>query len=307
MQRQVFGRVFSVFVALCLLSVSLLSSCKRHAVGEQVRVAVTTSIVCDVVREVGGDDVTVTMLFPFGADPHTFEPTPMEMAALFGTQTVFVNGGGLEAFIDPLLESVGVPIVSVSDGISLRTFAPGSDEQGTDPHVWFDPANLIIWAENIARTLARLDPEHEDGYVSGALRYEQTLRDLDAWIASEVATIPQESRTLVTDHEDFAYFASRYGFELVGAVIPSSSTLVEPSAQGLATLEAAIRDRGVRAVFAGTTVNPILAEQVAKDTGIRIEFLYTGALTAPGGPASTYLELMRYDVQTIIRALTAGP
>ena len=272
-----------------------------------LRVAATTSIVGDVVRAIGGDGVTVTVLLPAGADPHTFEPTPKEMASLGDVQTIFANGAGLETFLDSLLASVGVPIVSVSDGIAFRGFAQGSEEQGVDPHVWFDPMNVIVWTESIARQFATLDPANAEGYATRALAYEQELKDLDVWIVEAVAAIPRERRKLVSDHEAFGYFVDRYGFDDVGTVIPGLSTLAEPSAQGLAALEDAIREHGVPAIFVGVSVNPALAEQVAQDTGARIVFLYTGALSGTAGPAGTYLDLMRYDVRTIVQALGGGP
>jgi len=272
-----------------------------------LEVAATTSIVGDVVRAIGGDGVTVTVLLPAGADPHTFEPTPKEMASLGDVQTIFANGAGLETFLDSLLASVGVPVVSVSDGIAFRGFAQGSEEQGVDPHVWFDPMNVIVWTESIARQFATLDPANAEGYATRALAYEQELKDLDAWIVEAVAAIPRERRKLVSDHEAFGYFVDRYGFDDVGTVIPGLSTLAEPSAQGLAALEDAIREHGVPAIFVGVTVNPALAEQVAQDTGARIVFLYTGALSGTAGPAGTYLDLMRYDVRTIVQALGGGP
>jgi ABC-type Zn uptake system ZnuABC Zn-binding protein ZnuA len=213
----------------------------------------------------------------------------------------------LETFLDSLLVSVGVPIVSVSDGIAFRGFAQGSEEQGVDPHVWFDPMNVIVWTESIARQFATLDPANAEGYAARALAYEQELKDLDAWIVEAVAAIPRERRKLVSDHEAFGYFVDRYGFDDVGTVIPGLSTLAEPSAQGLAALEDAIREHGVPAIFVGVTVNPALAEQVAQDTGARIVFLYTGALSGTAGPAGTYLDLMRYDVRTIVQALGGGP
>jgi len=272
-----------------------------------LRVAATTSIVGDVVRAIGGDGVIVTVLLPAGADPHAFEPTPKEMASLGDVQTIFANGAGLETFLDSLLASVGVPIVSVSDGIAFRGFAQGGEEQGVDPHVWFDPMNVIVWTESIARQFATLDPANAEGYATRALAYEQELKDLDAWIVEAVAAIPRERRKLVSDHEAFGYFVDRYGFDDVGTVIPGLSTLAEPSAQGLAALEDAIREHGVPAIFVGVSVNPALAEQVAQDTGARIVFLYTGALSGTAGPAGTYLDLMRYDVRTIVQALGGGP
>ena len=133
--------------------------------------------------------------------------------------------------------------------------------------------------------------------------YRQELIDLDQWILEQVAQIPEANRELVTDHQLFIYFANRYGFEQIGAIVPGYSTLSEPSAQELAQLEDAIRELGVRAIFVGNTVNPALAQRVANDTGTKLVFLYTGSLTEATGPAPTYLDYMRFNVQAIVEAL----
>ena len=176
-----------------------------------------------------------------------------------------------------------------------------------DPHVWFDPLNVAAWSETIAKALAEADPDRASLYRARADAYREEIRDLDLWLRDRVAVIPEEARRLVTDHEAFGYFANAYGFEEIGAILPGFSTLSEPSARELATLEDAIRTAGVPCIFVGTTIPSALAEQVAADTGTRIVFLYTGSLSEPDGPAATYLDLMRFDVEQIVRGLTASP
>ena len=126
---------------------------------------------------------------------------------------------------------------------------------------------------------------------------------MDAWIREQVAQIPPQNRKLVTDHLLFGYFAERYGFEQVGAIIPAYSTAAQPTAQEVAEIENAIRTLGVKAVFVGKTVNPALAQRVAEDTGIRLVGLYHGSLSEPGGEAATYLDYLRYNVTQIVNAL----
>jgi ABC-type Zn uptake system ZnuABC Zn-binding protein ZnuA len=275
--------------------------------GERLRVVATTTIVGDVVRAVGGDAIALTVLLPVGADPHTFEPTPQDVAAVADAHVVFVNGAGLEVFLEPLLANAGggAKVVVVSAGIPFRRL--GSEHEGeageVDPHVWFDPLNVVIWTRNIERALSTLDPANSETYAANAARYEAALRELDAWIREQVAQVPPQRRKLVTDHAVFGYFADRYGFEQVGAIMPGFSSAAQPAAQELARLEDAIRALGVPAVFVGTTVNPTLAQRIAEDTGVQLVFLYTGSLSEPGGPADSYLALMRYNVTAIVEAL----
>jgi len=281
--------------------------------GEKLSIVATTSIVGDIVQSIGGDDIEMDVLIPLGVDPHTFVATPRNLAQVFDADVVFANGAGLEEFLEPLLESADATtkVEYVSQGIELLNPASELSDQkqsdqnhgGADPHTWTDPNNVLVWVSNIERALSVLDPEHADGYRSRAKAVEKELNDLDVWVRDQVAQIPPANRLIVTDHFLFAYFAERYGFDQVGAIIPGYSTAAEPSVNGIADLEDAIRDLGVESVFVGKTVNPALAERVAEDTGIRVVFLYTGSLTEPGGDADNYLDYIRYNVSAIVNAL----
>ena len=219
----------------------------------------------------------------------------------------FVNGADLEESLLRTLKNAAqsTQLVSLSDGIELiQTSTPSDPEHtGGDPHVWTDPTLVKIWVEKIAQVLSERDPANTPLYQANAQNYTQKLDELDRWIQEQVSHIPPENRRLVTDHQSFAYFARRYGFEQVGAVIPSYSTLAEPSAQELANLEDAIRQLGVAAIFVDTAVNPALAERVGRDTGVRLVRLYSGSLSQPDGEAGAYLDYMRYNVNAIVSAL----
>lgn len=286
-----------------ILTLAALTACSAPAstpTDDEVNVVATTSLIGDVARQIGGSRVTVRALLPIGVDPHAYEPRPQDMAALTEADLVLVNGFGLEEALQPLLENAK-NVVVVSDGIRPLPFA--EEEGGLDPHVWQDPNNVIVWARNIADAFAQADPAHADEYAANAEKYIAELTALDAWIREQVGQIPPSNRKLVTEHATFGYFAARYGFEQIGAVIPSVSTGASPSAQELAMLEDAIRTGGVKAVFVGSTVNPDLSRRVAEDTGIRLVFLFTDSLSPPGGGAETYLEMMRYNVNAMVEAL----
>lgn len=271
--------------------------------GERLRVVATTNILADVVARVGGDVIELTTLLPVGVDPHTYEPSPQDLTAIARAHLVLVNGLGLEVFLTATLQSAGgsAAVVSLSEGIQpLSLEGQGG---GVDPHVWLDPNNVAIWVDNAARALAALDPARTLTFQSNAEGYRTSLEELDRWILSQVSQIPAAARKLVTDHDELGYFAARYGFEIVGAVVPAYSTSAEASAQEISRLEAAIRSLGVRSIFVGTGVNPALAEQVAQDTGVRLVPLYTHSLSGPEGPAGSYLKLMEYNVNAIVGAL----
>jgi ABC-type Zn uptake system ZnuABC Zn-binding protein ZnuA len=180
--------------------------------------------------------------------------------------------------------------------------AHSHDHGAVDPHVWFDVQNVLHWVGTIEATLSTLDPDNAEVYHENAHEYSHELEDLDAWVQKQVDQIPESNRKLVTNHPVFGYLAERYGLEQVGAVYPISPS-AEPSAQDIAALVDAIRKYGVPAVFAESTVNPKLAEQVAADTGVSLVPLYTGSLGEPGSGAETYILLIRYDVEAIVDAL----
>jgi ABC-type Zn uptake system ZnuABC Zn-binding protein ZnuA len=283
------------------------------APGQKLRVVATTNIVGDVVGHVGGDQIDLVTLMRLGVDPHSYVPTPADIAAIHDAHVVLINGAGLEANIDSILASAGGEAiqVSVSQGLDLIAASDGAhtgEEAGhgdEDPHVWFSVPNVVHWVDNIRRALSALDPDHAATYQDNADVYVAELQELDAWIQAQVATIPPENRKLVTNHPVFAYLAARYGFEQIGAVYPLSPS-AEPSAQEIAILEDDIRRYGVPAIFAESSVNPKLAELIAQDTGTALVPLYTGSLGAPGSGAETYVQMMRYDVRAIVNALQGG-
>jgi ABC-type Zn uptake system ZnuABC Zn-binding protein ZnuA len=304
------------------LSLALLASCRPEAAslsdrtfaaadlkpaelapGKPLRVVATTTLVAEVARMVGGDDITLTTLVGPGFDPHTYEPTPQDARALAEADVVLINGLGLEKFLEDnlLLAGSTAPFLSLSDGIPPRHIDQGSGE--LDPHVWLDPRNVMQWTSNAADGLAHLDPAHADDYRQRAAAYRQDLESLDQQVTAQLETIPADQRKLVTDHDTLGYFAARFGFTVIGAVIPSASSSAEASAQELAALEDSIRREGVRAVFVAAEVNPGLAQQVADDTGARLVPLHLESLTGPDGAAPTYLALMQSNVEAIAAGL----
>ena len=281
--------------------------------GEKLSVIATTNIVGDVVGQVGGDQVELTTLMGIGIDPHSYVPTPADSAAIYDAHVVFASGAGLESDLKQTFESTGGDAIRIylSDGLQHRLTEGSLEEEGdghehdegeVDPHVWFDVQNVIRWVETIEQVLSALDPANAAAYQANAAAYAQELEELDAWVIEQVATIPQANRKLVTNHPSFGYLAGRYGLEQVGAVYPISPS-AEPSARDIALLEDTIREYGVPAVFAESTVNPKLAQQVADDTGVKLVALYSGSLGESGSGAETYILLIRYDVGAIANAL----
>ena len=175
--------------------------------------------------------------------------------------------------------------------------------EGADPHTWQSVPNVIVWTENIAATLSALDPAHADDYAVAATSYQADLGALNADLHALVDTLPTAQRKLVTDHDSLGYLAHEYGFNVIGTVIPSLSTVAAASAQELAALQEQITAEGVSAIFVGTTVNAQLTTQLAADLGIQVVPIYTDSLSDADGPAATYVDFMRHNLQTIVDAL----
>jgi ABC-type Zn uptake system ZnuABC Zn-binding protein ZnuA len=192
---------------------------------------------------------------------------------------------------------------------ALMITMPGSHhhhDEG-DPHFWLDPTKVVTYVANIRDGLISIDPAGAEVYRANAERYIAQLNELDRFIAGEVAKIPEANRKLVTNHESFGYFADRYGFRIIGTIVPGVSTGASPSAQQLARLTDRVREAGAKVIFLETSANPQLAEQLARETGIRVvPDLYTHSLSSADGPAPTYLDMMRYNVKQIVEALQQG-
>lgn len=295
------------------------------AEGEKLRVVATTSLVADVVRRIGGDAIELTTLMPIGVDPHSYTATPEDLRTLNDAHLILINGLGLEESLMPVLTSLEnpVPVVSVNAGIAPLVYnepsaeAGGEDEseesetaeaggenaEGTDPHTWLSVMNVLIWVDNIAAMLAMLDAANVDSYFSNAGTYRDELTALDTELSDQIDVLPEERRRLVTDHQEFGYFAQDYGFEVVGVVLPTVSTVSSPSAQELAALQDLIAAEGIGAIFVGENVDSNVVEQLANDLGIEIVPLYISSLSEPDGPAPDYPSLMRQVVDAIVTTL----
>jgi ABC-type Zn uptake system ZnuABC Zn-binding protein ZnuA len=263
-------------------------------------VLTSTTILADVTRSIAGDRLQVESLLPSGSDPHSYQPTPQDAARVSESKLIIINGAGYEQFLNSLLENTGgeTTVVEASSGISR-----GEEAGSIDPHMWLDPNNMIVYAENIREALIQLDPEGEAVYKSNADNYIAQLKALDMWIEEQTGQIAPDKRLLITNHESLGYFAKRYGFTVAGSVIKSFSSDASPSAQQLAALIDEIRASGAPAIFLDAADSATFAHQIASETGVKvITDLHLESLT-DGPPADNYIDLMKYNVAQIVNAL----
>jgi len=278
-----------------------------------LHVLAAETFLADIAQNVAGDRVKIEALMPIGTDPHSFEPTPGDVRKVADCSVLIVNGAGVEEFLDELLKNAGGQhlLIEASVGLTSRTLHEGETvgnanahhEEG-DPHFWLDPNYVIKYVENIRDGLSHADPDGTANYVSNTQVYIAKLQQLDQWVRAQVEQVPAAQRQLVTNHESLGYYADRYGFTVVGSIVPSVSSSASPSAQQMTQLVTQMEARGVRAIFLETGNNSQLARQIALETGIQVVTeLYTHSTTAAGGPAPTYIDMIKYDTQAIVAAL----
>lgn len=297
-------------LALALAAALGLTSCSTgDDPGEGV--VVTTNILGDLTRAVVGDQAEVTVLMKPDADPHSFGISAQEAALIEGAALVVHNGLGLEEGVArnvAAAEEAGVPALAVGEAVDPLPYTSDESEGEPDPHFWTDPGRVATAVDLIAdQVIERVDGVDAAAVRANARAYGEELAELDEWMTAEFDTIPDGERRLVTNHHVFGYLADRYGFEVIGAVIPSGTTLASPSASDLQSLAEAVEAAGVRAVFADSSQPDRLATVMAEQAGVEIDVipLYSESLTAQDGGAPTYLDMMRANTEAIVTGLTA--
>jgi ABC-type Zn uptake system ZnuABC Zn-binding protein ZnuA/ABC-type Mn2+/Zn2+ transport system permease subunit len=260
-------------------------------------VVATTTQIGDWARVVAGGDARVRQILQPNTDPHEYEPRPADVEATSGAKVVLENGDNLDRWMGKVVsEAGGKPsVVVLGSGVPVKL--------GGNPHWWHDPRNAIAAVGEIRDAFVRADPGHAAAYRRNAAAYIAKLRALDRDIAACFSQVPRAQRKLVTNHDAFGYFARRYGIQVVGAVIPSQTTQAQPSAGETAKLIALIRREHVKAVFPESSINPKLAEAIARETGASSRYTLFGDTL---GPHQTYLSMERANADAMVRGFSGG-
>jgi zinc/manganese transport system substrate-binding protein len=277
----------------------------------QVKVIATTTQIADFARAVGGDRARVVQLLKPNTDPHDYEPRPSDVRETAGADVVFENGDRLDHWMGEVIKQAGGKPAVVDLGARVPVKLPGESEgeeaSRYDPHWWHDPRNAEAAVLAIRDALTKANPPAAGAYARNADGYLAKLRALDRGIAACLGRVPAAQRKLVTDHDAFGYFARRYGIEVVGAVIPSQTTLAQASAGDVARLSALIRREGVKAVFPESSINPKLARAIAGQTGAASDLtLYGDTLGPKGSSGATYLTMEQANADAMARGFTGG-
>jgi manganese/iron transport system substrate-binding protein len=284
---------------------------------DALRVVATTTVLADLVQQVGGEHVSVHSLVPKGGEAHTFDPTPSDATTVADADLLVMNGLGLDEWLADLATDAGaeaIPVVELAEDLDGVTYLEGEahaegdaraddDEHAGEelnPHLWLNVRYAIRYVERLTDALAEADPEDADAYRAYAADYVAELEELDGWARERMAAIPDEHRRVISLHEAFPYFADAYGLEIVGTVIDAPGQ--DPSAGEVAALVDTIESEDASAIFTEAQFPTTAAERIGAETGVKIVgSLYTDALG--DAPVDTYAGMIRFDVETVVEAL----
>lgn len=333
-----FAQVLSV-AALGTAAVLALSSCSTGSdgstpSGDRLQVVTTTTQLADFSAVVGGDNIELTSLMKPGSSAHHFDPTPGDLLAIGNADVLVINGVGLDEFIDSSIDASGFKgtIIDASTGVDLVAAAAISaegkegdehaeeeehdhshghghgdehDHGDINPHLWTSPQQAEGMVKAIAIGLAQADPKHSKDYTGNADSYNTKLSEMSEWIAAEFEKVPVEERVLVTGHDSLRYYLHDYNIDYAGSLLPSFEDNAEPSAAEVDALVAAIKERGVKAIFVESSLSPKLAKAVAKEAGVKVidaDTLFVDSLGPADSGAETYISATLHNTNVILDA-----
>jgi ABC-type Zn uptake system ZnuABC Zn-binding protein ZnuA len=277
--------------------------------GQRLGVVATTTQLGDFARNLGGEKVTVTQILQANVDPHDYEPTPADIAAIGKAKVLLRNGIGLDRWLDDTVTASGYagPVIDTSKGVAIHPGKGDEQEKDGDPHIWQNPLNAKIMSANVTAALVAADPGNAAHYQQNLTAYQAKLDALDADIKAKIDSIPAGQRKLVTNHDAFGYYIERYQLEFVGSIIPSFDTSAELSGAQIQDLVAKIKATGAKAIFSESSLPPKTAQTIASETGVHVEAgedsLYADTLGPAGSAGATYLGALTHNTDVIVRAL----
>ncbi len=295
-------------IALCALALYfvLLAPAQARQEKAPLRVVASFSILGDMVRQVGGDDIKVDTLVGADEDAHTFQPTPSDAIRLATADIIVINGLHFEGWMNRLIKASGTKakLLVASAGVKPRILEQedADSEPTIDPHAWQDLNNGKIYVTNIAKALIETHPDKADLFRQRAKAYLEKLETLDKEARSAFIKLPESDRKIITNHDAFGYLAKAYGLTFLAPL--GLSTDSEPSAADMAQLIQQIKAENIRTVFLENKADGRLAQQIAKETGARMGgTLYADALTSVDGEAPTYLDMMTMNIKKLLAGL----
>jgi zinc/manganese transport system substrate-binding protein len=274
---------------------------------EPVPVVASFSILGDLVQVVGGERVQVTTLVGPDADAHSFEPRPADARAILKARLFVINGLNFEPWAEKLAKSAAYQgsMVVASRGVKplqLEAAGHGHGHHDADPHAWQNPNNVVLYVQNIAASLSKVDPAGASSYQANAARYAQQLQEFDAQAKAQFAALPAAKRKVITSHDAFGYFAAHYQIKFLSPEGVNADAT--PSAKHVAGLIRQMKREKIKAVFVENMSNPKLIAQLSKDAGATLGgTLYSDALSGPAEPGSSYLKMMQHNLTQLLAGM----
>jgi zinc/manganese transport system substrate-binding protein len=294
-----------------LLTPALLAVALPASAQAPIKAVATFSILGDLLAEVAGDKVELSVVVGPDIDAHAYQPRPTDARALADAKVLVSNGLGFEGWIDRLAKAAPFKGRAIVATAGVATLKAGADHghshghshgHGPDPHCWQDVQRVRTYVANIAKGLAEADPPNAAHYRERAQAFDRRLVDLDTWVKAEIARVPADKRRAITGHDSFRYFSSAYGVKFQSP--RGYNTSSEPSARDVATLIREVREQRIKALFVENMTNPGLIDQIARESGAVVgPRLYTDALSGPDGPAPTYEKMMRHNVTALVAGM----
>jgi ABC-type Zn uptake system ZnuABC Zn-binding protein ZnuA len=297
------------YICFAILSVAIGCESKSGstapaAADDRLTVVATTTMLEDMVRQVGGDHVNVIGIMQPGGDPHLYQPRPSDARAVAEADIIVTNGLHLEGWIDDLVENAGGKKKTfIVAGKVVEPIRSADSPGGVDPHFWFDTRAWANSAAHVGTSIAgRVDASRQGDVKASTKAYVARLNSLHVWVSEQLKSVPDDRRVLVTSHDAFNYFGEAYGIDVVG--IQGISTEQEASQRDVANTIDLVKERGAPAVFVETSVNPRLIEQVARGANVKVAGpLYSDSVGPTDSPAATYVGMVTENVRMIVEAL----
>ena len=305
-------RLMTILVGLVMLS-AIIFPRDTHAESAPLKVIASFSILGDLIKQIGGDRVNVTVLVAAGGDPHVYQAKPSDAVAMAKADLVVVNGLGFDTQIIQMAKAsrAELPLLIASERVTPLRFKdeiseeighesknqnPKNKGEEIDPHAWQNPKNTVLYVEAIALSLIRLDPSHAAYYQQNLVEYRRQLRQLDADLHKKFDAVPPRDKIIITSHDAFGYFGHEYAIRFMAPL--GFATENEASASAIAALIGQIRRAQIKVIFVESISDPRMMQQIARETGAKIGgALYSDSLSPPNLPAHSYLAMMRYNSQ----------
>ena len=299
------NRIVAVLLAVAAILAACGPGASSPAADGRLRVVTSTTVLADLVANVGGEHVVVDPLVPKGGEVHTFDPTPSDVRRVTDAGLVLVNGLGLDGWLADLVTGSGTeaPVVALGEDLEGVEYLEGAHDEEVNPHLWLNVAYAARYADRIAEQLRLADPSHAADYDAGLASYRTELETLDESIRGSLAAIPSADRTVIAFHDAFPYFAEAYGLRVDGTIVDAPGQ--DPSAGEISDLIRVVETNGVRVILAEAQFNDDLARTIADETGaVVVSDLLTESTGDP--PQDSYVGAMRWNVEQIVAALTGG-